>query len=232
MGNDNVHSGNFYDGVARWKTALLYAINVIVMTFTVFLFLLSDSTVFGSNMVFLITMFPSQQYNPTFVLLTLLLTNIFNYKHSIDNSTYCGNAIYSIVLFVMCVSYGALYFDSLRNEAAVGVKKKKSGGGGSGGGDLFRLSSRIPSPFRTYFIYVKFFMIFLMDWFYQPDARDSWYLFSCFVLFIGNHSPIQGRYLIPFLGLVIGDFFRPVSHWIWYTCFCIVTAVVDAWLLK
>jgi len=217
-----------------FNTIFLYGINIIVMIFTVFLFLLSDSIVFGCNFVFLVTQLPRtyQNYDRTFVLFTLLVTYIFNYKNSIDNSTYCGNAINSIVLFVVCFLYGAHYFYVTKEEMMSPLEALPALAALPAAPESLFTTNIAPFPYRNYFIYLKFIMVILMDWFYQPNARDEWYLLSCFVVFIGNKQILPGRYTFPFFGLLIGNFYRSFAEWMWYSSFCVVCLVIDVFILS
>jgi hypothetical protein len=198
------------------------------MTFTTFLFLLTDSRIFGANMVFLCIHFEQQNYDTDFILFTLLVTNLLNYRYSIDNSTFCGNAIYSIILFLISLVYGVFYFKKVLDKDLDTEKPKKWVF--NGGLNRIKVHEQL-----GIFKYLKLLVIILMDLFYQEYNNDPWYLFSCFVLFINNpyddnHYKFQGRYIIPLFGFL--NFNKTLTEWLVYAGFCTSMLLIEIFIIK
>jgi hypothetical protein len=170
--------------------------------------LLFRQHVFGVTMVFLATPFSStNQQNKLFQMVTLYFAAFFNNVALMDNTTYCMNAIYSILLYLSILLLGSLFFYSLDYD-----------------------DTEDDTSFKSY---VMLFVVIVFDVvYYSLGYSNEWFLFVVFVSYLdmddGNSYQKVNAIKVFFylLGLIVNGFNLPLGQWISYSVFISVMFLI------
>lgn len=191
-----------YDAMAK---IIYFITQLIIVCFTAVL-LISGQQVFGIQLTFL-----SLRYNKyvseSFRFLTLLLSALANFIASNEHTTYCLNAIYSIVLLFVVIAHGTIYIHNQRILATKSQKTKKQGD--------------CSTFLVTLCTYLLLAIIITADWLYYNVNNKEWFLLTCFVVFLPLWKQIKiPIYLFGFvINILIG---ASLYDWIVYSVFVVL----------
>jgi hypothetical protein len=195
-----------YDAMAK---TIYFITQLIIVCFTTVL-LISGQQVFGIQLTFL-----SLRYNKyvseSFRFLTLLLSALANFIASNEHTTYCLNAIYSIVLLFVVIAHGTIYIHNQRvltTKSTTKPQKTKKQGDCS-------------TFLVTLCTYLLLAIIITADWLYYNVNNKEWFLLTCFVVFLPLWKQIKiPIYLFGFIiNILIG---ASLYDWIVYSVFVVL----------
>lgn len=182
---------------------ILFLFALVVLLFHQFLF--------GVTMVFLATPFTSKN-NKLFQMLSLYLAAIFNNIALMDNTTYCMNALYSILFYLAIMLMGSLFFYSLLDE-----------------------EDDDDNDNQTIALYLKLLVVLIFDIvYYSLSYSNTWMLLVVFVSFLcfDKHSSQAHsiKFMFYLLGFLVNGFSLPIGQWISYTVLIVALAAIDKWI--